>query len=96
MNAVDFFFFFMWVKGLIRFPCGCPEWGEAFLGTERNDRTGVGDKGAVRSCLSWRGQGFVVGVFTGGNVKMLGRKEGLPHSLGQEGRKKVLKAMPRG
>lgn len=27
--------FLVWGKGLIRFPCGCPEWGELFLSTDR-------------------------------------------------------------
>lgn len=32
--------FLVWEKGLIRFPCGRPEWGEVYLSTERNYRTG--------------------------------------------------------
>ena len=35
-------FFLVWEKGLIRFPCDCPEWGEVFtLSTERNYQTGI-------------------------------------------------------
>lgn len=91
MNAVDFF---MWVKGLIRFPCGCTEWGEALLGAERNYRSGVGEEGAVSSCFSQRGQDFVVGVFIGVNVKRWEGKKALP--VVWEGGKETWSAMSQG